>query len=106
MSNMVFMHHMLKHVCKVAIAYCMHPMHFYTHAITLNVSLLKPLFKEKELKFLGVKLFFEFQSLNTRSIKRVDNSHLEAKNMNQDLRKKSKVKVRDQEKSKKRKNRP
>ena len=35
----------------------------------------------------------------------MDNSHLEAKNMNQDLKKKSKVKVRDTQKSKKRKNR-
>ena len=36
----------------------------------------------------------------------MDNSYLEAKNTNQDLRKKSKVKVRDQEKSKKRKSGP
>ena len=36
----------------------------------------------------------------------MDHSHLEAKNTNQDLKKKSKVKVRDTKKSKKRKSGP
>ena len=51
-------------------------------------------------------MFLEFKPLNIRRISAMAHSRLEAKNMNQDLKKKLKVKVRDIEKSKKRENEP